>query len=336
MTLQRGDPFGEVSHRVKRRRLSVLGCEVEFTSEHRGLLALAAQAFAGLPVRHPVSRSPRLSVHLRLAPGDRPFPRGQPPRPVHDSGAGLLVGSIDAANFALIAPAARAALVSASERMLRHEHLLRYELIEFAVLTLAARVRGLTPLHAGCVGMNGRGALLLGASGAGKSTLAIQGLAQGLDYLAEDSVFIDSRLRANAVPAFVHARCDSRDAAVAQLARGATVICRRSGVRKYEIDLRKFPSRIAVAPLPLAAVIVLSRRAAGRGPLLRALSANRVEHALGHEQPYAGGTREWRDFRRRVSALPAFEMRRGTHPRESALALRAMLASLATTRRFSP
>ena len=36
-----------------------------------------------------------------------------------------------------------------------------------AVFTLAARVQQLVPLHAACVGLKGRGVLIMGASGAG-------------------------------------------------------------------------------------------------------------------------------------------------------------------------
>ena len=54
----------------------------------------------------------------------------------------------------------------------------RYEMLEFAVFTLASRVQGVVPLHAACIGRRGRGLLLMGDSGAGKSTAALLGLAQ--------------------------------------------------------------------------------------------------------------------------------------------------------------
>jgi hypothetical protein len=57
--------------------------------------------------------------------------------------------------------------------MLRFPYHARYELIEFAVFTLAARAQGLVPLHAACVGEEGRGLLLMGESGAGKSTASL-------------------------------------------------------------------------------------------------------------------------------------------------------------------
>ncbi len=63
----------------------------------------------------------------------------------------------------------------------------RYDLMEFAAYTLAARSGGLVPLHAACIGRAGRGALVLGDSGAGKSTLCVRAVAAGFDFLAEDA-----------------------------------------------------------------------------------------------------------------------------------------------------
>jgi hypothetical protein len=64
---------------------------------------------------------------------------------------------MDASNYVVLAPAQRQALVVASEEMLDRPYHLRYELVEFAVFTLATRGLGLVPLHGACVGRHGRG-----------------------------------------------------------------------------------------------------------------------------------------------------------------------------------
>ena len=69
----------------------------------------------------------------------------------------------------------------------------RYELLEFAVFTLAYRGAGLIPIHAACVGRAGRGLLLVGASGTGKSTLATLSALRGLEFLTEDAAFVRPR-----------------------------------------------------------------------------------------------------------------------------------------------
>jgi hypothetical protein len=326
MNAQAGDPFAESRPARCRRRIHVLGSVVEFSSDHPQLMRLVDMAFGGLP-RHRLSRRcAPLRVELRLADADTRIPSAGPPPVALGSGAGFLCGAMDAANFAVIAPRSRAALVSASRSMLRHPYHLRYELIEFAVLTLAARANDLVALHAACIGLNGEGALLLGASGAGKSTLCVQSLLQGCDFLSEDSLFVDSRLRATAVPAFLHVRCDAAPRHVPWL-RGARVIRRRSGVRKFEIDVRDSQWTIATGALRLRASVLLSPRHTRQGGLLRPLSSAKLLARLQAEQPYAAGLPGWKAFCRRIGALPAFELRRGATPVESAHALRSLLAN---------
>ena len=112
--------------------------------------------------------------------------------------------------FASISPAARAALIVLPQRLLRFPYNVRYELLEFAVYTLAARVQGLVPLHAACVARGDRGVLLLGPSGSGKSTLTVHALQCGWDFLAEDSVLVEPRsLRAAGIGSFLHLRGNS-------------------------------------------------------------------------------------------------------------------------------
>jgi hypothetical protein len=229
-----------------------------------------------------------------------------------------------------MSPAERAALLVVTEQMLRFPYLVRYELIEFAVCTLAARVQGLVPLHAACVGLAGRGLLLVGGSGAGKSTIALQALLAGFDMLAEDSVYVSPRtLLATGIPNFMHVRAESLKfvelAREAAAIRNSPVIRRRSGVEKFEFDLRKARFRLAGAPLKLAAVVVLSPQPARGGKLLRSLGTARMLAELRAGQPYAARQPQWGLFSKRVASLEAFELRRGPHPRDSIEALRQVL-----------
>jgi hypothetical protein len=157
-------------------------------------------------------------------------------------------------------------------------------------------------------------------------------LLDGLDFLAEDSVLVQPRtLRATGVANFLHLRPDSlrfldRTAQAAVL-RHSVVIRRRSGVKKLEIDLRSAEFRRAAAPQRIRAVLFLSRRRAGTGPLLVQLNRSAVLERLADSQRYAAHQPGWSAFRRRVSALPAYELRRGTHPREAVEALRELLGA---------
>ena len=214
--------------------------------------------------------------------------------------------------------------------MMRFPYHARYELIEFAVFTLAARAQQLVSLHAACVGRGGRGLLLMGPSGAGKSTLALLSLLQGFDFVSEDSVFVaPDTLLATGVANFLHVRADSlrwieraRDAAAI---RASPVIRRRSGVRKFEVDLRRGAYRLAASPLKIGAVVFLSAQKAGGWSA--AATAGQIDYAarLTDAQAYAANQPQWPAFRKRVSRLDAFELRRGAHPLEAVDALRSLV-----------
>jgi energy-coupling factor transporter ATP-binding protein EcfA2 len=187
-------------------------------------------------------------------------------------------------------------------------------------------------LHAACVGRDDRGILLVGPSGSGKSTLVLQSLLAGLDFLAEDSVLVQpAGLLATGVANFLHLRADSlrflEPAARASVLRRAAVIRRRSGVRKLEVDLRRAEFCLAKRPLRIHAVLFLSARAAARGARLVPVPRSAMLERLAASQRYAAHQPGWNAFSKRVCALPAYELRRGAHPRESVEALRELLSA---------
>jgi hypothetical protein len=61
---------------------------------------------------------------------------------------------------------------------------------------------GLRLTHAATLGINGRGALIVGASGAGKSSTALAGLLNGLDSVGDDYVLVEQGRRVVAHPVF--------------------------------------------------------------------------------------------------------------------------------------
>jgi hypothetical protein len=324
------DPFDERTPTL-REHLQLLGARFQFESNSRQLLRLVESAYAGLP-RHRLSDAiTRLRVRLQLMSGGplRSRRHLEPPPLTMISGAGFLGGATQGSNFVVMSPQERSALVGISPQMLRFPYHTRYELIEFAVFTLAQRVQGLVSLHAACVGLGGRGVLLMGPSGAGKSTVALQCLLQGLDFLSEDAVFVaPDSLLATGIANFLHVPANSLrwiERGNAAAIRHSPVIRRRSGVKKYELDLRGGGYRLAASPLQIGAVVFLSPKSAGTGPLLRPLSKTVLLANLAKEQAYAANQPEWPIFKSRISRLDAFELRRGPHPTEAVEVLRALL-----------
>ena len=326
------DPFGEHERAPLGEPLQLLGGRFDFQTDSARLLRIVRQAYAGLPRHHLAGRTPNFRVRLVLTPAPRSTAREPPPvRPL--SGAGLLCGALDGATFAALDSHQRSALIVVSQRLLSYPYHVRYELLEFAVYVLAARVQKLVPLHAACVGRAGEGVLLVGPSGSGKSTLVLHCLLSGMDFLAEDSVLVrPAGMLATGVANFLHLRPDSLrfvDAAQrAVLVRNSCVIRRRSGVRKLEIDLRRPQYRLAATPQRIRAVVFLSSRAAGARGLLTPLTKSGTLKRLKSGQRYAAEQPGWRAFEQQLAALPAYELRRGTHPREAVAAVSELLAGI--------
>jgi hypothetical protein len=327
------DPFRERSSRSLRLRLQLLGARIQFESNSPRLLQLVRQAYAGLPRHRLRATLPKLTVKLMLRPSGqlRPPTRAEPAALDMFSGAGWLGAATQASDFVVLSPSQRTALVVVSPQTLLFPYHTRYELIEFAVFTLAARTQQLASLHAACVGRQGRGVLLMGASGSGKSTVTMMSLLSGLEFLSEDSVFVAPRtLRATGIANFLHVRSDSlRWMAPSERAavRRSPVIRRRSGVRKFELDLRRGGFRLARSALKITALVFLSARPAGAGPLLKALSRTAVLSRLAAAQAYAANQPGWESFSGNMATLPAYELRRGAHPEQSVQAVRSLLAA---------
>jgi len=333
------DPFGERSPTLAGKPLQLLGGRFRFDSNSPALLRLVDSAYAGLPPHRLSAAVPDFRVRLVLtaplkgyesAGGRHSFSGWQPPPLAMLQGAGLLGGATVSSNVVVLSPREGAALVVVSPQMLRFPYHTRYELIEFAVFTLAARAQRLIPLHAACIGQGGRGILLMGASGAGKSTVSLHCLLDGLDFLSEDSVFVaPEKMLATGIANFLHVRADSlrwlgrsREAAAI---RKSPVIRRRSGVKKFEVDLRSARFQLAKSPLKIVAVVFLSSQSADARPLLKSLSKSALLAKLAAAQAYGANQPQWRAFSRNASRLDAFEMRRGGHPLEAVEALRSLL-----------
>lgn len=310
----------------------VLGGVFRFESDSRELLDLVEAAYGGLPSQSFPDIAAEFRIGMRLLPRRADAWAIEPPVPRIRQEGDRIRAAIDDSNYVIIDSACRYAEIVATEDMLRHAYHLRCELIEFAVFVLATRGIGLAPLHAACVGIDGRGLLLLGASGSGKSTLALHGLLRGLDLLAEDAVFVHpATLLATGVPNFLHLRNDVLDfiAGDAMLAwiTHAPVIRRRSGVEKFEVDLRRGYGRPAPCPLVLVgAVFVVPLPADNNDALLIRLPAQQAGRMLEADQPNASRQPGWRAFKRGIMATGVHQLRRGRHPGDAIDALRRLLA----------
>ncbi|MCC8536509.1 serine kinase [Xanthomonas axonopodis pv. poinsettiicola] len=313
------DPFGEQRARAFSVQRQILGALFHFHSDSPALLALVDAAYAGLPAHH-LAGAPQFHLTLDLLPRAHGSVAAEPPPVRTHAVGGLICGVMDACNHLMLSIPERRAMLVVSEDMLAHAYHVRYELIEFAVFLLAARGMGLVPLHGACVGRRGRSVLLLGASGAGKSTLALHSLLHGLEFIAEDGVFVaPDSLLTTGVANFLHLRPEALglvDAPTRAWIAGSPIIRRRSGVEKFEVDIRHGHATLAPAPLQLGAVVMLSKRpasASGNG-LLMPVPAAQIAPCLQRDQPYAAGQPGWQRFVAQVQRIGMFTLHRGPHP----------------------
>lgn len=125
------------------------------------------------------------------------------------------------------------------------------------VFAFACHQRGLVPLNAGCVEIDGAAIAFSGAPGVGKSTLAAAFLRRGLRLLADDLTVIDVSAEAGptVLPSFPRVKLwrDSQEALGWASAAGECV--------RSEIDKLQFPigSGFSPAPLRLSALYHLAR-----------------------------------------------------------------------------
>jgi hypothetical protein len=135
-------------------------------------------------------------------------------------------------------------------------------------------------------------------------------------------------MHATGVANFLHVRANSlkflEPGAAAAMIRKSPVIRRRSGVEKFEVDLRRTGYPLTAAPLKLNSLIFISKERAGTRPLLMPLRKARVLEYLAASQPYAASLPEWRAFKRNALLLDAFELRRGRHPQAAVAALQEL------------
>jgi hypothetical protein len=330
------DPFGERHRSTLHERFQLMGGNFHFETDDLPLAQIVRTAYSRLPSHKFAGTAPRFLVRLALGAAQRPVmhTESEPPRLSSFAAGGILCGAMETASFTALTPQTRSALVVVSREMLRFPYHVRYEILEFAVYVLASRAQGLVPLHAACVGRDGQGILLLGSSGSGKSTVSLHCLLEGLDFLAEDSVLVDPNGLATGVANFLHVRSDSlrflEDAGSAALIRASPVIRRRSGVEKFEIDLRRPQYRLAAAPLRIGAVVFLSPKRAGTRALLAPMRKALLTQKLAASQRYAANQPGWSTFIKRVCRLPAFELNRGDHPLQAVEALKALLPPCST------
>jgi len=111
-----------------------------------------------------------------------------PPEPTHRIMLPQIMCVADANNYSVVDLEHCQTNITISRSALRYPLYAQYFLLGTAIYCVATRYT--TPVHAGCVALDGRGVLLCGDSGAGKSTLSYACARAGWSYISDDGSFL--------------------------------------------------------------------------------------------------------------------------------------------------
>jgi hypothetical protein len=132
----------------------------------------------------------------------------------YDDDRDLLTITVGERVCALCEPAAGRARVLVKSPEPSDLYLLSHPVLSLVLMELLKR-RGLYPLHAAGLALDGHGVLLAGTSGAGKSTLSVALARRGFSFLSDDTVFLEqdaaSAWRVRAFPDQIDLCADSVD-----------------------------------------------------------------------------------------------------------------------------
>ncbi|MES2221693.1 MAG: aldolase, partial [Acidobacteriota bacterium] len=110
-----------------------------------------------------------------------------PPTPNYQIHLPWMISIADGMNYSIVDLERKRAQISISNAALQHPLYLKYFLLGAPVGCIATSYA--TPIHAGCVALDGRGVLLCGDSGAGKSSLSFACARKGWTYITDDAAF---------------------------------------------------------------------------------------------------------------------------------------------------
>lgn len=126
-----------------------------------------------------------IEVHVQLAETSS---TQCPPQPTYRLMMPLMMCVADANTYSVVDLDRCRVKITISRSALRHPLYAQYFILGTPACCIATRYA--TPVHAGCVALEGRGVLLCGDSGAGKSVLSYACARAGWTYVSDDGSFL--------------------------------------------------------------------------------------------------------------------------------------------------
>lgn len=181
--------------------------------------------------------------------------------------------------------------------------------------------RGLLSVHGGVVGINGKGVLLSANGGGGKSTLVATCMQQGMEYVADDYILISTEGMLTASPVFstLNMNMDMKT----RLGLDFPVVWENPSKNgKQLLDVSSLAIR---RNMPIKAVVFLNRTGKEGVETIKASNpaVRLVQSAFRAERIYDAQT--IKATIKRLSQVPAYEMRLGTDLGRNADELRLLI-----------
>jgi hypothetical protein len=195
-------------------------------------------------------------------------------------------------------------------------------------LPWAYAAAGMRLTHAATLGVDGYGALIVGASGSGKSGTALAGLLHGLDSVGDDYVLVEQGPRVVARPVFAVFKQDRDGLRRAGVARGELDAAASNWHGKVEFDVAKLSPKGLVDRIEIG-VLLIPEVARRRRTAIEPATTREAALALAPSGVFQlpGDTAAGFGFLAAlVRRLPAFRARLSEDPAEIADAIGSFLA----------
>jgi len=190
-----------------------------------------------------------------------------PPTPSYRLMLPLVTSIANAENYCIADLERAEAKICVSRSALLHPAYARYFL--FGVPACCIATCYATPVHAGCVSLNGRGILLCGDSGAGKSTLAYACARLGFVYTSDDGSYIlDQGVERIVTGNCYQVRFRPAAAKLFPELRDCEVTPRAAGKPSLELPTSSMTHLTCVQTARVEHIVFLNRNAAGPAKLV--------------------------------------------------------------------
>jgi hypothetical protein len=200
-----------------------------------------------------------LQVEVRLVEGGS---AECPPEPTYRFMSPYMVCVADANNYSIAHLERGRINIVVSAATLENRLYGQYFILGTPAICVATMLT--TPVHAGCVALNGRGVLLCGDSGAGKSTLAYACARAGWTYVTDDASFLlngGSERRVSGDCYKVRFRPSAREL-FPEIA-GLAITPRAAGKPSIELPTGKLPHMITGQSTRVDFIVFLNRHSGG-------------------------------------------------------------------------